>query len=302
MSERRPASKTVRCLSPHASSRCWAIILAGGSGERLGGKIPKAFVPLAGRPILAWSTLALAQHPVVTDVLAVVPRGWREKTRKQVLLPLGRELDGIDVTIHEPVVGGRKRQDSARAGLAAVLKQTPEDQLEATPILIHDAARPLVRADVIDQLLLRLREAHRRNPGVAGVIPVLGVEDTLKVVRGEVGAGGAATQARVLRTAPRVGLWRVQTPQAFCLGPIVEAHQEAIAANRRVTDDAMLYEWMGWPVETVMGNTLSLKVTYPADLELLEAYLTVTGQAVPEFGRDLPRPQRRRVPSKKARS
>jgi hypothetical protein len=69
-----------------------------------------------------------------------------------------------------------------------------------------------------------------------------------------------------------------------------------------VTDDAMLYEWMGWPVETVMGNRLSLKVTYPADLELLEAYLAVTGQAVPEFGRDQPRPQRRRVPSKKARS
>ena len=255
--------------------QCWAIILAGGSGKRLGMDRPKAFVPLAGRPLLAWSMLTFARHKAITDVLVVVPSGWREEYSRSVLHPLEKELGDLAVKIREPVTGGRRRQESAQAGIEAALNQTRDKYAEETPILIHDAARPIVRSEVISELLASLDTAYQSGPGVAGVVPVLSMADTLKTVKGEIEVVGELTSGQVLRTVPRDDLWRVQTPQAFRLGPALEAHQHAVVADYHVTDDAMLFEWMGWPVKAIAGSPLTMKITHPEELSLLEGWLSI---------------------------
>jgi 2-C-methyl-D-erythritol 4-phosphate cytidylyltransferase/2-C-methyl-D-erythritol 2,4-cyclodiphosphate synthase len=218
--------------------------------------------------------LTFARHRAITDILVVVPPGWREIYSRSVLRPLEKELGDLLGKIHEPVVGGSTRQDSARAGLTAALHQSQKGSEEQIPVLIHDAARPIVRSEVVSDLLTALRDAHREGPGVAGVVPVLAVGDTLKVIRGQPQALGELYTGQVERTIPRAGLWRVQTPQAFYLGPILEAHQQALLAGTQSSDDAMLFERMGWPVEVVPGTPLSLKVTHPEDLALVEGWLT----------------------------
>jgi len=262
---------------PRRRRPCWAIILAGGSGKRLGKREPKPFVTLADRPLLSWSILAFARHRAVTDVLVVVPRGWSKALKRDVIAPLENELAGLDCTVHPPVVGGRRRQDSARAGIEAARLLTPAETIEDTPVLIHDAARPIVLPAMIDELLACVVHACRAEPGVAGAIPVLPVGDTLKTLRRAPSGTNHPSHGRVLRTVPRAGLWQVQTPQAFCLGPLLEAHEAAFEAEQAVTDDAMIYEWMGWPVETIPGTPLNIKVTYPEDLALLEAWLQASG-------------------------
>lgn len=285
-------------IASHESEpRCWAIILAGGSGKRLGMDRPKAFVPLAGRPLLAWSLLAFARHKAVTDLVVVVPRGWGKELHKHVLGPLGKELGVLGAKIHKPVVGGKHRQDSVLAGLAAASRHMGDEIAEETPVLIHDAARPIVAPELVSELLTRLRSAHQSEPGVAGAVPVLPVGDTLKAVKGRPLESGRLSRGRVVSTVPRRGLWRVQTPQAFCLAPLLEAHQEATIADLRVTDDAMLYEWMGWPIETVPGSSLSMKVTYPEDLALLGAWLSASGTGRLEHGSGAPTRRRLQLDS-----
>jgi 2-C-methyl-D-erythritol 4-phosphate cytidylyltransferase len=257
------------------AQECWAIILAGGSGERLGMDAPKGFVPLAGRPLLAWSLLAFARHGEVTDIQVVVPDGWLGEFHRAILRPLEPELGDLASKIHMPVVGGRRRQDSAQAGLSAALSKTSGKQPEKIPVLIHDAARPIVRPEVITDLLSSLRSAHQKELGVAGVVPALAADDTLKVIMEPDYLAGEVPRGRVVRTLPRERMWFVQTPQAFCLGPLLEAHREAVRADYRVNDDAMLFEWMGWPVESVPGTPLSMKVTHAEDLSLLEGWLSV---------------------------
>ncbi len=256
-----------------ASGPCWAIVLAGGSGRRLGAEKPKSFVSLAGRPLLAWSVEALARHPAITDLITVVPRDWTVEAQETVLEPLRRDGDAPACRLHAPIVGGRRRQDSALAGLEAAVRLGASESVENVPVLVHDAARPIVAPGLIDALLLSLQKACRNRTGVGGAIPVVPVGDTLKTVR----SGGKREiirlEGRIGRTVPRAGLWRVQTPQVFHLGPALEAHREAQAAGFQATDDAMLFEWMGWPVEVTPGSPLGLKVTYTEELALLEGWL-----------------------------
>ena len=103
--------------TPPEQTRCWVLLLAGGLGARLGSDRPKAFVPLAGRPLLHWSLVAFARHPEVTDVLVVVPRGWERGFREEILGPLGEESRECAAKVRGIVPGGDRRQDSARLGL-----------------------------------------------------------------------------------------------------------------------------------------------------------------------------------------
>lgn len=264
------------------AGRCWAIVLAGGAGLRLGHARPKAFAPLAGRPLLAWSAAALAHHARITDLLVVVPRGWGAEAERTVLAPLRKERSSGAARIHRPVIGGSRRQDSARAGLEAAALLSRGGDPTRIAVLIHDAARPIVPERVVDGLLACLSEAFERAPSVArrgaavraaprGAVPVVPVGDTLKALSGPTG--------RVLRTVPREGLWHVQTPQAFALGSALAAHREADAAGLEFTDDAMLFEWKQWPVMTAPGSPLARKVTYAEDLALLEGWLRGPGAA-----------------------
>lgn len=212
--------------------------MAAGSGQRLGAGLPKALVPLHGRPLLSWALAAFADHPDVGPVVVVAPAAELSTVRSCV--------DGRALV----VAGGATRQASVDAGLSAL----PAD---VTLVLVHDAARPLVHPPVISAVVTALRS------GDQAVIPVLPVTDTIK----RVDASG-----RVVATVDRAELRAVQTPQGFVRSVLLAAHR---AAEQRsltdVTDDAGLVEALGVPVRTVAGSELCFKVTTPYDLRLAHA-------------------------------
>jgi 2-C-methyl-D-erythritol 4-phosphate cytidylyltransferase len=216
----------------------WAIVVAGGSGLRFGG--PKQFLPLAGRPVAAWSVAAA--RTVADGVVLVVP------------------ASSVDAGSDDPdpwamgadlvVTGGDTRSESVRAGLAAV----PD---ESSIIVVHDAARPLATGELFVSVVDAVR-----FPGVDGAIPVLPVADTLKrVADGTVGQG-----------VDREGLVTVQTPQAFVAATLRTAHRGGAEA----TDDAAMLEALGATVRTVEGQPHNLKLTRPEDLVLAEALMGVS--------------------------
>jgi 2-C-methyl-D-erythritol 4-phosphate cytidylyltransferase len=221
-----------------------ALLLAAGSGERLGAGTPKAFVELGGRPMLRWSLEALAASPAVERIVVALPPGWCEGFA---------EVRGIELVTAE---GGPSRSESVRAALAA---GGPGD-----PVLVHDAARPLVTADLIDTVLRELEE-----PGVDAAVLAAPVTDTIK----------RADSARtVLETLDRSGLWAIQTPQVFRRAALERALDTDPAAVAAATDDAWLVERAGGSVRIVPGPAENLKVTTPLDLRLAELVLAARGR------------------------
>jgi 2-C-methyl-D-erythritol 4-phosphate cytidylyltransferase len=211
-----------------------AIVVAAGSGVRLGGEVPKAVRPLAGRPLVSWSVEALAAGGV-TDVVVVVGEGLQELfTSALVGAPIPFRL----------VEGGATRQESVARGIAAL----PPGGV----VLVHDAARPLVPAEVVRGVVEAVRA------GAAAVIPVVPVTDTIRQV---VEAGSVVVD--------RSGLRAVQTPQGFAREALVAAH--AAAAGRDLTDDAAVCEASGYEVVLVPGSREALKITEPYDLAVAEA-------------------------------
>jgi 2-C-methyl-D-erythritol 4-phosphate cytidylyltransferase len=216
----------------------WAIVVAGGSGRRFGG--PKQFLPLAGRPVAAWSVAAA--RTVADGVVLVVPASQGEAGSGKP----GPQTMGADLV----VTGGNTRSESVRAGLAAV----PD---EASIIVVHDAARPLATGELFASVVEAVR-----SPGVDGAIPVLAVADTLKRV----------ADRTVEQGVDREGLVAVQTPQAFVAATLRTAHRGGAEA----TDDAAMLEALGATVRTVEGQPHNLKLTRPEDLVLAEALLRVS--------------------------
>jgi 2-C-methyl-D-erythritol 4-phosphate cytidylyltransferase len=226
--------------------RVAAVVLGAGRGERLGYAAPKAFVPLAGRPLIAHALEALAAPEEVDWVVPVIPADARERYAGLVGQLRYREK------LADPVAGGPERQDSVAAGLAAL---PPDVGLVA----VHDAARPLVKpADVS-----RVIAAARRGGAAILAVPA---RDTIKRVR----------QGRVLETPPRAECWAAQTPQVFRVELLREAHAKAEAEGRLGTDCAQLVEALGVPVEVVEGDPGNLKITCPEDLEGAERVLEAT--------------------------
>lgn len=216
----------------------WAVVVAAGAGERLGGERPKAFVRFAGRTLLAASLQTLDDHPGIDGIVAVVPAGWEERTSLLV--------DDLCATkVAAAVAGGRTRADSVAAGLACV----PDS---AAFVLVHDAARPLLDAVLVERVLAALAD------GADGVVPALRLADTVK----RVDAVG-----RVLETVDRDALRLAQTPQGFPLAVL----QRALEGERGgATDCAGLVERAGGSVVCVEGDPRNLKVTTPEDLRRAE--------------------------------
>ncbi|WP_019587161.1 2-C-methyl-D-erythritol 4-phosphate cytidylyltransferase [Deinococcus apachensis] len=212
------------------AGRTAALIPAAGSGTRLG-LGPKAFVEVAGRSLLARSVAALA--PLVDEVLVALPEG----------LELPEDIPA------RAIVGGATRQESVRRLLRAT---------SAEIVLVHDAARPFLPANVVHALLEAIPET-----GVATA--ALPVADTL--VRGEAGRWGGVV--------PREGLWAVQTPQGFRRELLLRAHEAAREEGFRATDDAGLVVRLGVPVTLVPGDPRLFKVTAPGDLALAHAVASV---------------------------
>jgi 2-C-methyl-D-erythritol 4-phosphate cytidylyltransferase len=221
----------------------WAVLVAAGRGERLGEDRPKAFVRLGELPLLAEPIRRLDECAWIDHVVVVAPAEWEEPA-----ILLAEEVGASKVAAC--VTGGATRTDSVRAGVADV----PED---ASVILVHDAARPLVNDAVVERLIGALAE------GFDGAVPVLPVPDTVKRV----------SEGVVAETLDRGGLVTVQTPQAF-VAVVLRAALDTVGAKlAQATDCASLVEAGGGRVTTVEGDERLLKVTTAADLARVRGWL-----------------------------
>jgi 2-C-methyl-D-erythritol 4-phosphate cytidylyltransferase len=219
-----------------------AVVAAAGAGDRLGGEVPKAFVELAGRPLAAWSIAALAQSRRVERLVVAAPPGYEDQLSALV-------TDAAPQRRVEVVPGGASRSRSV-AEAVRVLS-------DATVVLVHDAARPLVRPDLVDRCIEQLERW-----GCDAAIAAARATDAVK----EADPGG-----RVLATLERSRLWAVQTPQAFR----AEALRDALgkADLDRAYDDAQLVEEAGGDVRIVEAPRENFKVTTGLDLRLAEFVL-----------------------------
>ncbi len=226
--------------SPDSRGLAAALILAAGSGERLGADVPKALVPLAGRPMYRHSLEAFRAAGRIGPVLIAVPPG--------------RAGDFRDAGGATLVEGGSARSLSVANALAALDSAGIDCELVA----VHDAARPLVDAELIDRAV-NLLEA---SPGVDAVIAAAPVTDTVK----RVAAGGLVEE-----TLDRSTLRAVQTPQVFRRAALAEA----IAAGEpeNATDDASLIEAAGGSVVVIDSPSFNIKVTVREDLAFAEALI-----------------------------
>jgi 2-C-methyl-D-erythritol 4-phosphate cytidylyltransferase len=212
-----------------------ALIPAGGTGTRLGSRTPKQFLALGGGPILAATVGHFARHRGFDAIVIAAPAAHVDRARRALR---GLRRRGV-VTV---VPGGQTRQESVWLALQAA----PAD---ATFAVVHDAVRPFITAGLIDAVV-----GAARQSGAA--ICALPVSETVKRVRGD----------EVEATIDRADLWTVQTPQAFRVGLLREAHEKARRDGVLGTDDAALVERLGHPVKVVRGLEGNLKITTPGDL------------------------------------
>ncbi|MFL5834966.1 MAG: 2-C-methyl-D-erythritol 4-phosphate cytidylyltransferase [Solirubrobacteraceae bacterium] len=206
-----------------------AVLVAAGRGERLGAERPKAVGILGGKPMLQWSIDALA--PAVDHVVVALPAG----------------ADAPPGTIGAP--GGEHRSQSVRNAL----RVAPDGD----PVVVHDAARPLITAELVADAIAALDSDHD------AAIAAAPVSDTVKEVEGH----------EVRRTVPREQLWAVQTPQVFRRATLERALDVCDDVLARATDDAWLVERIGGRVKVVPFPPDNIKVTSPFDLEVAERRL-----------------------------
>ena len=221
-----------------------ALIVAAGLGERLRAGRPKALVELAGRPLLQWSLDVLHEAEGIEKIVLAMPPGDASGAH-QWSVAVSAPPEAIFVA------GGATRSESVRLALAAAGGERGSDL-----VLVHDAARPLVTAELVRETLVA---AGRQ--GVDAAIAATPVTDTVKQADGD---------RTVTRTLDRAGLWAVQTPQVFrraALERALDVPQEVLA---QATDDAWLVERSGGRVVVVAATPENLKVTTALDLELAE--------------------------------
>jgi 2-C-methyl-D-erythritol 4-phosphate cytidylyltransferase len=208
-----------------------ALIVAAGRGERLGATHPKAFVELAGQPLVQWSIDALRSVPGIETIVLALPAG----------APTPEGVTAVE--------GGAVRSESVRRALAAAPA--------GDPVLVHDAARPLLSAELAESVIAALQ----RDASADAAIAAARVTDTVKRVDG----GGAVSE-----TLDRSELWAVQTPQVFRRAALERALDVAPEILAGATDDASLLERAGGRVIVVRASAENLKVTTPLDLEIAE--------------------------------
>lgn len=220
-----------------------AIIVAAGQGERFGSDLPKQFVELAGKPVLSHTLEKFVKVPRIGQIVLVVADQWQnwvwENTVRQ-------SESSKPITV---VSGGPERQESVANGLAAVLPNTEI-------VLIHDAVRPLVGVSHIERVIDAVCEHE------AAILAVEVVETVKQVVEG-----------RILNTVDRQGLYTAQTPQGFKKAVLERAMIKARTEGFVGTDEAMLVERLGIPVQIVRGDQRNIKITTPEDLEFARTLL-----------------------------
>lgn len=221
------------------------LILAGGSGVRMGAEMPKQFLPLEGRQIILRAIDAFHRHPDVDSICVVCGEEW--SGRLKYLL----EQEGYE-KICGVVDGGQSRRDSSFRGLTFLMQHFSPDDV----VLIHDAARPLVSGELITESIRCARRFH----ACTAAIPL---QDTALESADGRNAGHIPDRQR---------LYAVQTPQTFRLGTIYDAHRR-FPAERDATDDAGILIAQGANVKLVPGEKRNLKITSPEDLEIAAVFL-----------------------------
>lgn len=219
------------------SETCDAVIVAGGSGIRLGHTFPKAFVPLAGRPLLSHSVEVFRMHPAVSGIVLVVPESMSEEAQHHF-----SSINGIRY-----VTGGKERWLSVQNGVGVS---------DAEWVLVHDAARPFVTIDVISHLL-------EKRSSYDSAITATAVVDTIRTFSGDL-AGVTIDRSRLIR---------VGTPQLFRRSLLLEGFKLATTRKEEITDEAMLMQLLNIDVGLSWGDPMNFKITTAADLEIAEALL-----------------------------
>ncbi len=212
-------------------SACAAVIVAAGRGERAGGDVPKQYARIGGEPVLRRTVDVFAAHPAVSTVVTVIHPDDEDLARRAV----GR------APVHF-VTGGASRQESVYNGLKFL------DNLDPGFVIVHDAARPFVTAEIVSRCL----DAARRHGAAAAGVPMA---DTVKKTDGT---------GLVTGTIARDRLWRAQTPQAFRYRDLLAAHEAG--AGRGLTDDAAVAEAAGLAVAVSLGSEDNFKITAAEDL------------------------------------
>jgi 2-C-methyl-D-erythritol 4-phosphate cytidylyltransferase/2-C-methyl-D-erythritol 2,4-cyclodiphosphate synthase len=246
----------MRFLRPDSEPEVGIIVVAAGSGSRLGHPDPKAFVAVAGRPILAHALEGVFGSTEPAQVVVVAPADWIDEARVLAVEVAGAAHESVTV-----VIGSDSRQGSVAAGLAAL---APGIRIA----LVHDAARSFTPSAQFDAVIAAVRQTG------AGVIPGLAVADTIKRVE-----GGLA-----IATVDRSQLVAVQTPQGFPRTLLAAAYADASADH---TDDAALFSAAGHDVRVIGGDALAFKITTPWDLRRAESLLAGNENAVKESATEI---------------
>ncbi len=241
---------------PPKSRKTAVIVVAAGRGSRAALDVPKQYASVGGEPVLRRTIRAFASHEGIDAILTVIGDG--DATRyDETVRGLAKLLP--------PVVGGATRQQSVMKGLEALAAEPP------SLVLIHDAARPFVSADVIGNVIDACDEA-------TGAIPVVAITETVKRVE-----AGAVTD-----TIPREALATAQTPQGFPYAALLDAHRSAAKAGRAdLTDDAAVAALAGLAVRAVEGDRANMKITTPADFSAAERMLSTAVETRTGHGFDV---------------
>lgn len=216
-----------------------AIVLAAGESRRMNG-VDKAFIPILGKPLLAYSLDVLQSCTYVDEIVLVMGAHNLENGKRLV-------QEGNWGKLNRVCIGGERRQDSVRNGL--------ENLTPLKWVLVHDGARPCISAEMI----VRGLESAKETGAAVTAVPV---KDTIKMVD---------SSLRVKSTPPRESLWAAQTPQIFRRDLLIEAHATILDD---VTDDSTMLERLGYNVKLFVGSYDNIKVTTPQDVKLAEAILS----------------------------
>lgn len=220
------------------------VIAAAGSGSRMGSKISKQYLQLEGHPVLTYSLKMFEDYAAVDEVIIVAREKDIEYCQKEIIKKYGYRK------VSQVVAGGKERQDSVWVGLRQLHQDTDF-------VAVHDGARPLLTARLLDELLAQARQWGAAIPGVLA-------RDTMKMVDRD---------GFVSQTLDRSSILAIQTPQVFRFAELWEAYQLARAEGFVSTDDASLFEKYIGRVKVVAGDVNNLKITTPQDLVVAEAIL-----------------------------
>jgi len=244
--------------APSSKVRYWVIVPAAGIGKRMGGDMPKQYLPLAGRSVIEHTLHRLSLHQRIEEIVVVLS----EKDTYWDKL----QLDWISKPVRT-VIGGDERCHSVLNGL----KSLKERAIDNDWVLVHDAARPCLRPNDIESLI---SECQNEVGGLLG----MPVKDTMKQVD--------ETQ-KIISTLKRDHIWHALTPQMFRYKDLVSALSNVLDKNELVTDEAMAMEQTGCQPKMVHGHADNIKITHPDDLALAEFYLKQQqGQGIAVFDGD----------------